>query len=53
FETTIITRLEEAKRRLEEYEEQNAYDGMEEEPAPQESEFNEEFNEQDALLCLR
>uniref|UniRef100_A0AAF5PZR4 C2H2-type domain-containing protein n=1 Tax=Wuchereria bancrofti TaxID=6293 RepID=A0AAF5PZR4_WUCBA len=42
FERLLIARLEEAERRLEEIEGQNAHDEMEEEPVLQEPEFNEE-----------
>uniref|UniRef100_A0AAF5Q627 C2H2-type domain-containing protein n=1 Tax=Wuchereria bancrofti TaxID=6293 RepID=A0AAF5Q627_WUCBA len=42
FERSLITRLEEAERRLEEMEGPNAHEEMEEEPVPQEPAFNEE-----------
>uniref|UniRef100_A0AAF5RXP6 Zinc finger protein n=1 Tax=Wuchereria bancrofti TaxID=6293 RepID=A0AAF5RXP6_WUCBA len=42
FEASLITRLEEAERRLEEFEGRNAHEEMEEGPVPQEPEFNEE-----------
>uniref|UniRef100_A8PFU6 Uncharacterized protein n=1 Tax=Brugia malayi TaxID=6279 RepID=A8PFU6_BRUMA len=41
FKTSLITRLEKAERRLEEFEGRNAHEEMEEGPVPQEREFNE------------
>ncbi|VDM13942.1 unnamed protein product, partial [Wuchereria bancrofti] len=49
FERLLIARLEEAERRLEEIEGQNAHDEMEEEPVLQEPEFNEEEAERAPL----
>ncbi|EFO13129.1 translation initiation factor IF-2, partial [Loa loa] len=42
FETSLLTRLEEAERRLEEFEGRNSHEEMEEELVPQEPDFNEE-----------